>query len=233
MPQRSILLVDDVDFFLELEKDFLSQTPAAIVTAKNGREALEAVARERPNLIFLDVNMPVMDGLTCCRRLKADPRLAEIPVVMVFAPSKDVTVATCRDAGCDGTLTKPLDRNAFLEMGHTFLFQIDRRESRVPCEFPVTVRRAAGEVSASCVDLSPGGMYIACREEVQPNEMMRVAIRFTGAPGPVEVRARVAWVNRGFPRSKMHLPQGFGVQFLHPDAEARTSIRETLAKARG
>jgi Response regulator receiver domain len=84
MPTAKILLVDDVDFFPEIEKDYLPQIPAEILIAGNGQIALEQAEQHRPNVIFMDVNMPVMDGLTCCRKLKADPRLKDIPVIMIL-----------------------------------------------------------------------------------------------------------------------------------------------------
>ena len=100
MPTAKILLVDDVDFFLEMEKDYLRQTPAEVLVAGNGRIAIEQAEQHRPDLIFMDVNMPVMDGLTCCRKLKANQRLKDIPVVMVFAPNGNLDEAACRAAGC-------------------------------------------------------------------------------------------------------------------------------------
>ena len=70
-----ILLVDDAKFFLELEKQFLKNTPATLLTASSGKEALEIAKESRPSLVFMDVDMPEMDGLDCCRQFKADPFL--------------------------------------------------------------------------------------------------------------------------------------------------------------
>lgn len=230
MALRKILLVDDVEFFIELEKDFLSQTPAEILVAKNGEEGLNVAIRERPSLIFMDVSMPVMDGLACCRALKAEPMLRSIPVVMVFAPSREVNPEVCRQAGCDAVLTKPLDRKAFLDIGRSFLFHIDRRESRVPCQATVTVRASSGEIAGTAEDLSERGMYIACREEVRLHETVRLSIRFPGGVPSIEVRGRVAWVNQGFPRPKLFFPQGFGVEFLRPEPLAAAMIREKIVR---
>lgn len=229
MPERKILLVDDVDFFLEVEKDFLRQTPAAILIARNGREALEVAAREKPDLIFLDVTMPVMDGLTCCRALKDDPVLRLTPVIMVFAPNAAVDEAACWRAGCDGVLTKPIDRRAFLELGHRLLFQIDRRAPRVAAQGAVTLWRGKEEFPATCEDLSGEGMYLACRQAVQADELLRAVIVLPGAGGrQIDCRVRVAWVNQGFPRSNMNLPQGFGVEFQGLGLEAAGLVAQTL-----
>ena len=201
-----VLLVDDIDFFLEMGKGYLSQTQVQVVTAKNGLQALEVARRERPDLVFMDVVMPVMDGLTSCRMLKADPQLREIPVVMLFAGSKEITADTCRKVGCDGVLTKPVDREAFLNIGRAFLAQIDRREARLPCQAEIIVRRGGMETAAASADLSANGMYVASQVPVAAGETLRLYARFPGGIGTAELSAKVAWVNQGEPRKKPALP---------------------------
>ncbi len=224
-----ILLVDDVDFFLELEKDFLGNTPADIYTARNGLEALEFVKRQRPDVIFMDVTMPVMDGLTCCRTLKNDPELRSIPVVMVFAPSREVGPETVVKAGCDACLTKPLDRKVFLETGKRFLFGIERREIRVPCRLPLTLVHDGQVIDCTCEDLGTGGMYVRSRDSLVEGEVVRVTMTLPGGKAnEFTCRARVAWVNQGFPRAKLILSQGFGLEFLQPSRDAIAKIRSFL-----
>ena len=116
-----ILLVDDVRLFLELEKSFLHLAQVKILTAANGEEALAVVRRERPDLVFLDLYMPVLDGLTCCAAIKGDPEISATPVIMVTTGGKHEEVEQCRAAGCDGLLTKPVDRSAFLDMVSRFI----------------------------------------------------------------------------------------------------------------
>lgn len=218
MPTPKILLVDDVDFFLEVEKGFLRQTPAEILIAKNGIEALEAVARHNPALIFMDVQMPLMDGLTCLRRLKTDPKLRSIPVVMVFAPGKDVNENVCLEAGADAILLKPLVRRDFLELGRRFLFHIDRRDKRIPYQALVTLHRQGEDIHCTTEDLSARGAYINCRHIPEQDERMRVTMVLPGTGGAVlKCRGRVAWVNQGFPRPRLELPQGFGIEFQEID----------------
>ncbi len=226
MGERKILLVDDVDFFLEVEKGFLQHTPATIFIARNGREALEIAARERPNLIYMDVNMPVMDGLTCCRALKADPQLSSIPVILVFAPGIDTTAEHCQAAGCDAHIVKPIERNLFLGLGHNYLFQIERREFRTPCQALIALRRPGDkEFSGTCEDLSENGAYVVCQEKVQVNEIFGILLVLPGAgKDPVEGRLRVAWVNQGGSQMKTGMPQGFGAEFQGLGAAERKTI---------
>ena len=110
MAKPRILLVDDSEFFLEVEKGFLKQSDVTIFTAENGRSALELAGKVRPDLIYMGLNMPGLAGDACCSILKADPVLGSIPVIMVIAAGSDRDLEACRKAGCDALLTRPVDR---------------------------------------------------------------------------------------------------------------------------
>ncbi len=73
MARKKVLLADDAELLLDLEKKILVREGVTVLTAGNGREALDLVRRERPDLVFLDLDMPVMDGDECCRRIREDP----------------------------------------------------------------------------------------------------------------------------------------------------------------
>jgi len=228
-----ILLVDDVEFFLEMEKDFLRQTPATVLTARNGKEAFEAITQHRPDVVFMDVTMPVMDGISCCRKIKQDPVLRSTPVVMVFAPSREVGQEAVAAAGCDGILTKPVERKAFLDMGRRFLFDIERREQRIPCQMLVTLRRQGEVMQCTTVDVSERGIYVKLKELLAEGEVLGATLLLPGAgEGVLECRARVVWLNQGFPRPKLHLPQGAGLEFLHPGQALTATIRRVIEQER-
>lgn len=77
---RSILLVDDVQMFIEIQREYLQDSRVDILTARNGLEASRVMKSKRPDLIFMDFHMPMMDGAACCRAIKSDPGLREIPI---------------------------------------------------------------------------------------------------------------------------------------------------------
>ncbi len=226
-----VLLVDDVDFFLEMEKGYLGQTQATVLLAGNGQQALDLARAERPDLIYMDVNMPVMDGLTCCRKLKDDPALAKIPVVIVFAQSPQVTEQTCLAAGCDGVLRKPVDRKAFLDIGRRLLFAIDRRERRIPCQVPVDFRIDGIGYQGMGVDLSDHGMYIQYRNPIKKHKLLKLVFSLPTDGSPtLEINGRIAWVNQGFPRPNLAVPQGFGVEFSRMAPDTIAQIQNFLAQ---
>lgn len=102
-----VLVVDDVDVNIKILEAKLRASYFEVSTATSGAEALEKAEKERPDLILLDVMMPEMNGFECCRRLKANPALSHIPVVMVTALDQTSDRVTGLEAGADDFLTKP------------------------------------------------------------------------------------------------------------------------------
>ena len=113
--RKKILLVDDTDTILLFLKTLLAGHDFEFLTAKNGAEAVEKARRERPDLVLLDIFMPVMDGIEACRVMKGDPELKDIPVVIVTARSEAENVERCLDAGCDDYVFKPVRKLELLD----------------------------------------------------------------------------------------------------------------------
>lgn len=104
-----ILVVDDLLPNVRLLEAKLEREYYDVTTAQNGKEALESVIQYPPDIILLDVMMPEMDGFEICRRLKHDPKTADIPVVMVTALSDIDDRVQGLNAGADDFLTKPIN----------------------------------------------------------------------------------------------------------------------------
>src|SRR5579883_1656664 len=104
-----ILVVDDVDINVKLLGAKLTSEYFDVLTASNGPAALKLCAAELPDLVLLDVMMPEMDGFEVCRRLKADPKTTDIPVVMVTALSDASDRVRGLEAGADDFLSKPVN----------------------------------------------------------------------------------------------------------------------------
>jgi two-component system cell cycle response regulator DivK len=102
-------------------RDLLGNAGFDLMEAENGEEALAAVAKQRPDLILMDIQLPVMDGYEATRRLKADPATKSIPIIVVtsYALSGDETKA--REAGCDAYVTKPYSPRQLLGKVREFL----------------------------------------------------------------------------------------------------------------
>ncbi len=102
-----VLIADDAVDIVRLLACSLSHQGYDVLVAHNGRQALEVAAAERPDVVLLDIAMPELDGLEVCRRLKADPRLAAIPVILVTGKDRDDDIVAGLDAGADDYVVKP------------------------------------------------------------------------------------------------------------------------------
>ena len=177
MSTPKVLLVDDVNMFLELEKSFLKLSPVRVYTARDGAEALEVIKSERPDLIFMDLNMPNMNGAQCCAVLKGDPDLKSIPVVIITTAGKQEDKDLCTQAGCNAFLTKPVERKSFLEMARKYLMIIERREARVSCKIPVMIKFRGETITGEGFDISERGIYIGIDNDIGKGSA--VEVKFT------------------------------------------------------
>jgi DNA-binding response OmpR family regulator len=106
---RTVLVVDDDPKIVRVVEINLTQAGYQVRTAADGEQALAAVTQERPDLVLLDVMMPRLDGFETLKRLKADPALTDIPVVMLTARAQDEDVFEGYGTGAQWYLTKPFE----------------------------------------------------------------------------------------------------------------------------
>ncbi|MDZ7800019.1 MAG: response regulator [Trueperaceae bacterium] len=122
-PTRTILVADDQEGQRVLIDMLLSLEGYRLVAVEDGREALAWLKENTPDLVVLDVNMPYVDGIDVCRRMKGVSRLAEVPVVVLTAMRDEGTEQAVRAAGADVMVRKPLE-------GKDFRKQVSRLLSR-------------------------------------------------------------------------------------------------------
>jgi CheY-like chemotaxis protein len=107
----TVLIADDNEQNLELLIAYLDGMEGVrVVTARDGAETLEKIRAEKPDLVLLDIMMPKMSGFEVCRKVKADPALKSIPVVMVTALNEMGDIERGVECGTDDFLSKPINR---------------------------------------------------------------------------------------------------------------------------
>lgn len=221
-----ILIVEDSKFFIELEKQFLRHTPATVLTAESTREALLLAREHRPSLVYMDVNVPEMNGFDCCRAFKSDSDLREIPVVLIGGDAPAVCEAKARASGAEDYLPKPLDRRLFLASGHRFLISVDRREPRRNCQIIVDYTCRGRRMMGRCIDISSGGMFLESQPTAQAGESLLLKFCLPDEKNsPVEVHGRIAWANANGSISKEDFPLGYGVEFVDISDSVGTALR--------
>jgi len=129
-----ILVVDDTPHNIRLLEAILLPRGYAVVRATSGPEALDAVTREGPDLVLLDIVMPGMDGHEVCRRLRAEPTTQVLPVVMVTASGEQQKVIAL-ESGADDFITKPVNQAELLARVRSLL--------RIKAYHDTTVAQAA------------------------------------------------------------------------------------------
>lgn len=115
MPTKStVLIVDDDVTIRRVLGALLSGDGHQLFYAANGQEALELAAQHKPDVVLLDIMMPVMDGFEVCRRLRGEHGLSEVPILMVTALSDRTSRLEGINAGADDFISKPFDRELLL-----------------------------------------------------------------------------------------------------------------------
>lgn len=228
--KKKILLVDDVKLFLELEKSFFLRNDAfEILAVGNGREALEIVKAERPDLIYLDMYMPGMNGDECCRLIKDSEEGRQIPVVMVTSAGREEDRLRCVDAGCDEIITKPINRSHFLSIAKKFLEVHEREAPRYALHIKVRFGTNMDSLLTDyTVNLNTGGLFLSYPKPFPVNTQLSVEFGLPESGVAVCCQARVAWVNDAENPLKRDLPAGMGLQFVDITPEKMDSIREYI-----
>jgi CheY-like chemotaxis protein len=118
--RKKILIVDDSVTSISLVKAVLKQLPFDVITAHDGAKALEIAAAEAPDMVLMDVEMPLLNGFEACRRLRqsANPN---IPIILVTSRAELSFVRKGFEAGCNGYLTKPVNAEDLLAKVRNYL----------------------------------------------------------------------------------------------------------------
>ena len=105
---KTILIVDDSAMIRRIVSQLIQKLGHQPLTAENGLQGYEMATEVRPDMIIMDIEMPVMDGFEATWRIKADQRTAHIPVMFFTALGSEENILQAKEAGCIGFLNKPI-----------------------------------------------------------------------------------------------------------------------------
>lgn len=115
--EKKLLIVDDeshIRMLIEQTLEELEDEGVQIMTADNGQKALEIIETEKPQLVFLDVMMPLMNGMEVCRRVKKELKMDNVFIVLLTAKGQELDRQKGQEVGADVYMTKPFDPDALL-----------------------------------------------------------------------------------------------------------------------
>jgi two-component system cell cycle response regulator DivK len=111
---KRILVVEDTEDNRQIIRDLLTSVGYELIEALDGAAGVAAAAREKPDLILMDIQLPVMDGYEATRRIKGDPATSAIPIIAVTSYALSGDEEKTRAAGCDGYIAKPFSPRQLL-----------------------------------------------------------------------------------------------------------------------
>jgi two-component system cell cycle response regulator DivK len=120
MDKKKILVVDDTEWNRDLIVQLL-EDEYTVLQAVDGQEGVKITETEKPDLVLMDLGMPVMDGWEAIRRIKANAALRSIPIIAVTSHAMVGDEIEARKAGCDDYLPKPIDENELMKKIKKFL----------------------------------------------------------------------------------------------------------------
>jgi CheY-like chemotaxis protein len=128
---RRVLLVEDNEMNIEVATELLGDLGIVVSVALNGREGVDRVATQPFDLVLMDIQMPVMDGLTATRLIRSDPRFHELPILAMTAHAMSGDHQRSLDAGMSAHITKPID---FTDLTKTLIKWMPLEQPPVPLQ---------------------------------------------------------------------------------------------------
>jgi len=113
---KTILYVEDNEFNRKIVRDLLAHTSYRLIEATDGEEGVAAALQGAPNLILMDIQLPKISGLDATRRLRADPRTAQIPIIAITSYALSGDDQKALDAGASAYLAKPYSPRELLDL---------------------------------------------------------------------------------------------------------------------
>jgi len=130
MAKQKILIVDDEEDILELLQYNLTREGFVIISAMSGEDAIKKAIADNPDLIFLDLMLPGIDGLEVARRLKGNDKTLDIPIIMLTAKGEEADIVTGLELGADDYITKPFSPRVVVARLKAVLRRRERQQSK-------------------------------------------------------------------------------------------------------
>ena len=212
-----ILLVDDVDLFLELERSYLEGCDYDLVTASSGEETLQRLDKVAPDVLLLDYYMPGINGDEVCRSIRKNSLWQKLPILMVTAAGKPEEVQSCLDAGCDDYITKPVNKQELREKVERLLGTVQRRTAeRIAVKLPIQLQESGRLHVVTAKDISSSGVCFESPTQLEENTT--IEMRLENSEGqPLSLYGKIK-------RSPGKAKDGCGVYFIYPDQESKKHL---------
>ncbi len=194
-------------------------------TARSGEDALEAMKRVEPDLVLVDLFMPGMNGDEVCRLIKENPATSKTPVIMTCSDTVEGVLERCYAAGCNGFVSKPIQRDTLLATIEENLKVAKRRFKRVPASLSCRVVTDGHSTGCIITSIALGGAFIAISPAPGKGRSVELSFELPDTGCTIFTRAVVRWTSPGREGSS----EGIGIEFLTLSPEDENRLKSFLS----
>jgi len=180
-----ILLVDDEPDILEFMEYNLKKENYDVVKASNGKEAINTAKKEHPDLILLDIMMPVMDGITACQQLRSMPEFKDTLIAFLTARNEDYSQIAGFDSGADDYITKPIKPKVLVSRISALLRRVRMEDKKA------NDKNSLMKIGDLTIDREQYMIHKAGEKIVLPRKEFELLALLAGKPGKVFTRDEI------------------------------------------
>lgn len=226
--KKKILLVDDDEFFLEVERGFLERENFEILEASNGEEALSIIREGKLDLVLLDLYMPGMDGMEVMVRARAEGML-DLPIVIVSKEDAPQKIQELKDAGANDFITKPLSMEELIRVVNTHTKEAHRSHPRMPATIKLRYRSLEELLPGDSKDISHTGIFVRTRKPLDTGAHLDLYLY------PVDENSGPVVHLKGIVVRSLqgdNEEPGMGVKFVNLDEESIKTLEQIIEEQR-
>jgi len=225
--QKKILIVDDSTYLRNLKGTYLKRKTCNLIQAKDGEEALIVLVEENPDLIIMDLTMPLVRGDECCRVIKNHPDYSKIPVIMIANAWEKDAEKQCREAGCDDFISKPVKRERLYWSIKQYLNIAERIHPRTTFEAKAIVRSGSIEYRGMSANISVDGVFIRSNEGHRASSSVELELPLRAREKPHQFEGEIVWMATEEDVASGLTP-GMGIKFINLSSERSSLIKMLL-----
>ena len=197
MAKVTVLIADDLKFFLETEKSYLQRGGFEVLTALSGEEAVALAGKRQPHLVLLDLEMPKMDGASACAAMRRVASLQQTPIIVMSATGSQENRDRCLKAGCTEFVAKPEKPDELLGIVARILAIKKRESKRITVVFNVTGTHGSRQVIGQARDLGARGLLLESSSPIAVGSVLELEFYLPGTRAQIKVKAKVVRAVKG------------------------------------
>jgi CheY-like chemotaxis protein len=214
MYSKNILIVDDRLLFLKKAEDVFRREQVNIIKAKCGPEAVELIKKEKPDLVFMALDMEGGNGDDACKEIKNDCSLKSTPIILLTKGNNPEDIERCLKAGCDDFIHKPFTSEVMLNASKKFVKFPRWSGKRAKIDALVTcITKSERLFEGALSDISFGGFFLEAEDARPIGSELHLVFKLKPDLQPIICKGRVVWANLKTNLKKSYALPGMGIEF--------------------